>query len=134
MDIKNYEIEIRKYLLGKLKDFDGIRVYAGANTGDPHYPAVIVTQTDSSTLTSSYDSHGFHHARYAFDVNVYTQGTDDRKQASSISSVVSAAMQEIGFQMDSSNPNMGDKTQHYERVTMRFTAVIDTNTDTTFRG
>ena len=135
MDIKNYEIDIRKYLLSKLKgEVSGIRVYAGANTGEPHYPAVIVTQTDASALSSTYDSAGWHHARYAFDVNVYTQGDNDRVQATQISLLVSNAMQGLGFQMDSYNPNMGDKTQKYERVVMRFTAIIDTSTDTTFRG
>ena len=135
MDIKNYEIDIRKYLLSKLKDeVSSIRVYAGANTGEPYYPAVIVTQTDSSALSSTYDSAGWHHVRYAFDVNVYTQGEHDRENAVSIANLAANAMQGLGFQMDSYNPNMGDKTQKYERVVMRFTAIIDTSTDTTFRG
>lgn len=135
MDIKNYEIEIRKHLLSKLKpDFDKVRVFAGANTGDPYYPAVIVTQIDNSLVSQTYDSAGWHHARYAFDVNVYTQGDNDRIQAASIASTAGNAMQSLGFQMDSYNPNMGDKTQRYERITMRFTAVIDTETDTTYRG
>ena len=134
MDIKNYEIDIRKYLLSKLKDVENVRVYAGYNKGDAHYPAVIVTQMDNSLLSKTYDSSGWHHARYAFDVNVYTQGDNDRVQATQISLLVSNAMQELGFQMDSYNPNMGDETQKYERVVMRFTAIIDTSTDTTFRG
>ena len=134
MDIKNYEIDIRKYLLSKLKGIENVRVYAGYNKGDAHYPSVIVTQMDNSLLSQTYDSAGWHHARYAFDVNVYTQGDNDRVQATQISLLVSNAMQELGFQMDSYNPNMGDKTQKYERVVMRFTAIIDTSTDTTFRG
>ena len=135
MDIKNYEIDIRKYLLSKLKGkVDGIRVFAGANTGDPYYPAVIVTQTDSSALSSTYDSAGWHHVRYAIDVNVYTQGAHDRENAALIASISANAMQELGFQMDSHEPNMGDKTQNYQRVVMRFTAIIDTKTDTTYRG
>lgn len=134
MDIKNYEIDIRKHLLSALKDIDGIRVYAGENTGDPHYPAVIVTQIDNSLVSQTYDSAGWHHARYAFDVNVYTKGDNDRKQATLISSIAGNAMQSLGFQMDSYNPNMGDRTQKYQRVVMRFTAIIDTTTDTTYRG
>lgn len=134
MDIKNYEIDIRKYLLSKLKDVENVRVYAGYNKGDAHYPAVIVTQIDNSLLSQTYDSAGWHHVRYAFDVNVYTQGDNDRVQATQISLLVSNAMQGLGFQMDSCDPNRGDKTQKYERVVMRFTAIIDTSTDTTFRG
>ena len=135
MDIKNYEIDIRKHLLSKLKGkVDGIRVFAGANTGDTYYPAVIVTQTDSSALSSTYDSAGWHHVRYAFDVNVYTQGEHDRESAASIANLAANAMQELGFQMDSHDPNMGDRTQKYQRVVMRFTAIINTETDTTYRG
>ena len=36
MDIKNYEIDIRKYLLSKLKGVENVRVYAGYNKGDAH--------------------------------------------------------------------------------------------------
>ena len=101
MDIKNYEIDIRKYLLSKLKDeVSSIRVYAGANTGEPYYPAVIVTQTDSSALSSTYDSAGWHHVRYAFDVNVYTQGEHDRENAVSIANLAASATQEIGCDSD----------------------------------
>ena len=137
MEIKNYEIDIRKLLVPALKSVKGIKVFAGINSGDPYYPAVIVTQTDSSMVSQTYDSAGWHHVRYAYDINVYTKGDDivkARQLAASIANTVSETMQGIGFQMDSCVPNLGDKTLKTDRIAMRFTAIIDTTTDTTFRG
>ena len=132
--IPNYEIQLRKYLLSKLSAFSAIRVYAGRNTGDAYYPAVIVTQVAANTLNATYDSAGWHNVKYAVDVNVYTNGESSRTTNSAICDSISQAMQEIGFAMDSQDPNLGDMVQKYERAVMRFTAVLDTNTNSTYRG
>lgn len=134
MKVKNYEQDIRDVLVDKLTSYDGIRIYAGENKGKPYYPAVIVTQSDISVVKTSYDSGGWHHARYAFDVNVYTRGENAKSLAQSIANDVIGHMMDMGFQLESHDPNLGDSVEKYERIVMRFSAIMYTATDTTFRG
>jgi hypothetical protein len=134
ISIPNYEIPIRKYLLEKLTDFSSVRIYAGINTGDAYFPAVIVTQVAANLVDANYDSAGWHNVKYAIDINVYTNGESSRAKNTEICDTIAQAMQEIGFSMDSQNANLGDTVQKYERAVMRFTAILNTNTNETYRG
>lgn len=134
MEIKNYEVPLRQAVLPSCLLIEpNVRVFAGENKGSPYYPSVIITQIDTPTLNSTRDTAGYHHVRYSFDVNVFTNGDNARENNSKLSNAVSSVLQSLGFSLNSQNQNLGDMLKRYERTVMRFSAIIDTETDTTFK-
>lgn len=108
------------------RSIDPVRCIPEYQNTTAQFPTVTIEETSNTVYEKTSDSgHIENHARVSYEVNVYSNKTDGKKQeAKQIMSDVDDAMEEIGFTRNfcSSVPNLADSTIY--RITARYTAVV----------
>lgn len=114
--------------------FPGIYVTSEAAAVPASSPAAMLVEMDNSTYIRALDLTGEEkHAQVMYQVEIYSNTTQKKRECKDILSVVDGEMQKMGFVRVGSGPVVfsGDSKSH--RIVARYRAVVDKN-GTTYRA
>lgn len=98
-DIENIVFDgLKKHLLSRFSDLKENAIRSEHMNSPPVFPCIMAYESSNSTLESTADERGEHHANLRYTIEVYTNNKNGKKQkAKELANAIDAYMLDLGF-------------------------------------